>query len=179
VTRVIGLGSPFGDDRAGWLVVERLRTRVPAGIDCIALDRPGAALAAYLVGCARVILVDAALTGAPAGTLLTARAEDIDNTGGRVSSHGGDLHTALALAAAISERPPQVELVLVSIGGLDTLSAPVEAACRTLVKQLARQLRTPLPKHEILSTSVAGRPTPTLAGKTRTLPPRASKIPSG
>ena len=29
---IVGLGSPHGDDRLGWVAVDRLRLRLPAGI---------------------------------------------------------------------------------------------------------------------------------------------------
>ena len=29
---IVGLGSPHGDDQLGWVAVDRLRPRLPAGI---------------------------------------------------------------------------------------------------------------------------------------------------
>lgn len=57
--RVIGIGSPFGDDRVGWYVVELLRGRVSDTIELLALDRPGAALINWMHGVDWFILIDA------------------------------------------------------------------------------------------------------------------------
>ena len=65
--RVIGLGSPFGADRAAWDVIEGLKGRVPADVELIPLDRPGAALINWLHRDDDVTLIDAAL-GCPPGT---------------------------------------------------------------------------------------------------------------
>ena len=57
--RIVGIGSPFGDDQAGWRVIELLRGRLDDDVELVALDRPGAALVSWMEGSDRFILVDA------------------------------------------------------------------------------------------------------------------------
>ena len=60
--KIIGVGSPFGDDRLGWIAAERLRA-LPAylsekdSIDISILDRPGAALISHWQDADAVILI--------------------------------------------------------------------------------------------------------------------------
>ena len=47
--RIIGIGSPAGEDQAGWWVVDALRgsgalDQLPYAVDTVSLDRPGARL---------------------------------------------------------------------------------------------------------------------------------------
>ena len=57
--RIIGLGSPFGDDQVGWRVIELLQDRLDPQVDLVALDRPGAALINWMAGAQRLVIVDA------------------------------------------------------------------------------------------------------------------------
>lgn len=67
-TRVIGLGSPHGDDQAGWRLVEMLKRRVELEVAIRAVGDP-TDLLDCLEGCRCLVIVDACHTGAPAGTI--------------------------------------------------------------------------------------------------------------
>lgn len=108
--RIIGIGSPAGDDQAGWWVVDALRRsgvldRLPCTVDAISLDRPGAQLINHFSGADAVILIDAIKSDRPPGTIH--RIDDIarlnDHYG--LSSHGFGLASALALAHALGTLP--------------------------------------------------------------------------
>ena len=144
---IIGLGSPFGDDRVGWRVAETLAAKLPTDqARVIRLDRPGPALLDELAGRARVILIDAAATGEPPGTLScmadAASAPAMD----RVSSHGLGLIQTLQLGRALDLLPPQLDLFLISIDPARTrdpdadLSDPVAAAVAPLAEAICRRV---------------------------------------
>ena len=52
VDRVLGVGSPHGDDVAGWLVVELLSSNEDVRAECVAIS--AGQLLDYLPGCDRV-----------------------------------------------------------------------------------------------------------------------------
>ena len=108
--KIIGVGSPFGDDRLGWIAAERLRA-LPAylsekdSIDISILDRPGAALISHWQDADAVILIDAVQSGAAPGTLHILSAEDIDENTQLTSSHGFGIASTMALARTLGELP--------------------------------------------------------------------------
>jgi hydrogenase maturation protein HypF len=67
--RIIGIGSPFGDDVVGLEVARLLAQAPPPHCEVIVADRPGTNLIELLHDVDGVILVDAAHSGAAAGTL--------------------------------------------------------------------------------------------------------------
>ena len=67
--RIIGIGSPFGDDRAGLEVAVRMAAAPPDGVEVIVADRPGTDLVGMLRGAEAVIVVDAVRSNAPAGAV--------------------------------------------------------------------------------------------------------------
>ena len=132
--RVIGLGSPFGDDRVGWRVIELLEGRLPIKIDLVALDRPGAALINWMQEIDHLILVDAVSSGATPGTLIKIYPAQLDTSGGRLTSHDLALSATLRLAASLGCLPARTNIYGVEIGGHteEGLSTVAEAAAAEL-----------------------------------------------
>ncbi len=144
--RILGIGSPAGDDRAGWLVVDALRgmgLEKAAGIELDKLDRPGAGLVPYLETAVRVVLVDAMSSGAAPGTVRHFRRADWRAYEGGLSSHGFGVFAALALAEAMGGLPPQLDLYGIEVGAVtpDGLVTPaVQQAAAKLAEQLAGEI---------------------------------------
>jgi len=113
--RVIGLGSPFGDDRVGWYLIECLSGRLPAGVEAIALDRPGAGLLDALQGVDRLILFDAVLGASKPGEILCLDPASAQSGAAVLSSHGLDLAQTLELAAALDRWPARIEVFGITI----------------------------------------------------------------
>ncbi|MGE0387317.1 MAG: hydrogenase maturation protease [Gammaproteobacteria bacterium] len=117
---VIGVGSPCGDDQAGWLVVEALRRAAAAhdphlaGVELKALDRPGPDLLNAMTGARAAIVIDAVL-GASPGTVLRLSAGRLAAGSRPASTHAGGVADALALGACLGVLPPR--LVLLGVGG--------------------------------------------------------------
>jgi hydrogenase maturation protease len=144
-TRILGIGSPAGDDRAGWAAAGAIRASAwyrsrAARVTVACLDRPGPALLAAMHGATRVVLIDAIRSGAAAGTV---RCVDLDRIAiqesAGVSSHGFGLAETLALGQALGMLPPQLALFGVEAGeanGGEDLSAAVRAALPALVRRV-------------------------------------------
>jgi hydrogenase maturation protease len=71
--RVLGLGSPLGDDQIGWRVVEqlqqstKLRPLLNHQLTLAAYDRPGTGLIQLMAGAQQVFLIDGVQSGAAIG----------------------------------------------------------------------------------------------------------------
>lgn len=105
--RVLGVGSPHGDDAAGWRVVERLRQH--PGLTAQLKTVEPSQLLDHLGDCRRLILVDACHSNQPPGTILRLQWPDSRlRSQRRRSSHAMGLGDALALAETLGWLPPRV-----------------------------------------------------------------------
>jgi hydrogenase maturation protease len=142
--RVVGIGSPMGDDAVAWEVVARLRQREwPHDIELWTLEG-GQRLLDILDGRGRLILVDAL---APAGNPGAIRRFDWPDSGVEVLRPGSthDLRPAavLELAAMLGLLPAQVSIHAVEGEGFAPetgLSAKVRAAVGELVRRIGGEL---------------------------------------
>lgn len=145
---VIGLGSPFGDDQVGWWIAERLRQRVPPSIARVLIrDRPGTSVLEEIAGGPAAMLIDAAHTGAAAGTIQCLSPAEIEPRAGVWSSHDMRLGESLCLGRALGILPADLRLYLVSIdpsGAVEptaSLTPRVLTAARALTERLTTLLR--------------------------------------
>jgi hydrogenase maturation protease len=137
--RVIGIGSPFGGDRAGWDVAEALDRRPPPGVALrsVLCRAPAAELAAQLRGAGLAVMIDAVQDGREPGTVSTLDAAAL-RTARRLSGHGVGVAEVLALLAALEELPSSPHLLSVSVAddgrrlGAVELERAVAAARRQL-----------------------------------------------
>ena len=147
--RIIGLGSPHGDDQAGWEVVRLLQQHHFDSAELIALDRPGAALLSYLKSCDRVILIDACDAGWPAGrwqdySLVQLLESAVADSG---SSHQLGLAGTLELAWVLAEPLPELSCYVIQAACFDPLSplsAEVASACQEVAGQLQMLVQAPV-----------------------------------
>ena len=145
--RILGIGSPSGDDQAGWLTVDALlaegvHTEGEVIID--KLDRPGAQLIGLLGGAARVILIDAMQSQDAVGRIRHFGAEDWPAYRHGLSSHGLGVLDALALARELGSLPPRLDLYGIEIGSAnpgEPASKPIHAAARQLARMIAADLK--------------------------------------
>ncbi|MEW6766229.1 MAG: hydrogenase maturation protease [Pseudomonadota bacterium] len=140
--RVIGVGSPFGDDAAGWRVIEHLQGRVLPGVELVRLDRPGAGLISWLESADHVVVIDALRSGAEAGTVRRLEPGALAGLPDGPSSHGLGMANALQLAGAIGALPPRLDIYAIELGTVDGegLSPAVERAALDLADRLASLL---------------------------------------
>ncbi len=144
--RLLGIGSPWGDDRVGMLAVQALADLFhPAQVAVSLHDRPGAALIPLLRGTHVAVLVDAVRSGARPGTLHRLEGQAVFAAGRNLAStHGFGLADALALANELGEAPSLLVLWGVEIEAADfaeKLSPSVQAALPGLVGAVSDEVR--------------------------------------
>jgi hydrogenase maturation protease len=157
--RIIGIGSPFGDDRLGWVAAERLRDSpaVQAAaerIDISVLDGPGNELIAQWKGADTVVVIDAVRSGAMPGTVHCLDAAEIGDDVRLISSHGFGLASALALGRALGELPNRTYVCGIELDpahSAENLSPAIRAALPQLLHQVEGLAVT-----EFVSSSPAG-----------------------
>jgi hydrogenase maturation protease len=135
----IGLGSPHGDDRVGWEVVDRLSAqsswavaRAREGVDLLQED-----LLQELMRHEQVLIIDAASPARHPGRLNRFEwpKDDIRNAN-IVSTHGLGLAEALQMAESLGCTPRRVVIVTIEakeIGPCDELSDEVDRCADRLV----------------------------------------------
>lgn len=148
--KILGIGSPFGDDRVGWAVIEILQQNpdimsyIPKLVHLEKLDRPSTGLLETMQDAKIVILIDAIKTGAHLGTLHQFENPQFKNKPKILSTHGMGVMETLQLGAALNELPQQVTLYGIEIGEItdeNCISASIQAAAITLTKIIASKLQ--------------------------------------
>ena len=144
--RILGIGSPSGDDQAGWLTIDALLAGdVHAGGSLIIdkLDRPGAQLVSLLGDAGQVILIDAMQAAGRVGRIRHFGQQDWPAYRHGLSSHGLGVLDALALARALGSLPPRIDLYGIEIGSANPGESPgseIHAAARQLARRIAAEL---------------------------------------
>jgi len=106
---IIGLGSPFGPDRLGWLVIERLRQNhalqsfLDAHIELISADRPGLNLLHLIHDKAQVLIIDTLTNCHQPGVIYRLDKAQLLQQQTVLSSHALGVAEALALGEKLGE----------------------------------------------------------------------------
>ena len=140
---IIGVGNALrGDDGAAAAVVAHLRAE---DIPAFAFDGDGAELMEMWAGQGRVIVIDAASSGAAPGTLhrFDARLQELPKNFFRHSTHQFGVAEAVEMARTLGRLP--VELIVYGIKGADfslgaKLSPDVEAAVHDAVDLIKAEI---------------------------------------
>jgi hydrogenase maturation protease len=146
---VIGIGNPDrGDDGVGRAVVRMLQHQSPAYVRIEEQDGEATALIAALQSAAQVWLVDAASSGAAAGTVhrIDCAMPDVVLPAGGVSSHGFGVAEAIELARTLGVLPWRCILYAVEANGFApgaALSSAVADAAREVAEKILQELRLP------------------------------------
>jgi len=143
--RVVGVGSPLGDDGLAWEVVRKLRERqnVRKEIEVYMVEG-GQRILDLLDGQGTLLLVDAVAAGARPGTIHRFQWPDQRVEALRPgSTHDLRPAEALRLAAALGIAPTRVVVFGIEVERLDLqpgLSQSVMAAIPELVRRLVEEL---------------------------------------
>ena len=140
--RLLALGSPHGDDRLAWSVVDRLQSNPEMRRIAHRLKSPWELLDHLQSGC-RLLLLDACESGAPAGAIHHYSERDLDaSLGMRPSTHAGTVREALALARALGRTWEELRILAVEIDSRQASSATQEVSSESLARleQAARRV---------------------------------------
>lgn len=117
--RVIGIGSPIGDDQIGWVIVDRLRNQMAnqsqTEIDFLVLDRPGLNLLSYFEAFSHVIIIDAVVAHGEIGKVHKLTKNDILNATSVLTTHEISVAAALQLGEQLNMLPEFVSLYGIEI----------------------------------------------------------------
>lgn len=149
--RVLGIGSPFGDDRLSWEVIKgleqcaSLQAFTDDQLQLRCSDRPGMRLLELLQNAHTVILVDAVLSGASPGTLHELEMSRLLALDSPFSSHATGVADALKMGEVLQLLPPELLLYGIAIedagaGFIGTKQA--ERAVKRLVSRIAKRILT-------------------------------------
>ncbi len=146
--KVLGIGSPFGDDQVGWKVVDSLQTSYcDPRITIKKLDRPHLRLLDEIGDAEIVYIIDAMKSGGLPGEIRRLTLDDINTVNLQISTHDFGVIQSLQLAAALNQLPKQVILFGIEIGEIsqnDTLSEGIHHAisktATKLIDELQRQI---------------------------------------
>jgi len=140
--KVIGIGSPFGQDQLGWQVVNQLQqTFVDQSnnyrhISFIQSDRPGLRLLDLIKGTDMAILVDAIEKKGCTGQIFKLERTELLNSDQPLSSHAVGVSETLSLGEVLGDLPE--ELVLFGMCVDNSMQEPVH---EEHLEQLCSQIR--------------------------------------
>lgn len=139
--RLVGVGSPFGDDAVGWIVAREAARCLGAAVEIRLRDRPGLWLLEDLDCPGGVVLVDGVRGLGPPGTVAVLGSGTLP--AGRLrlgSSHGFGVAEAVELARRLGRGPASLALVGIEIGesGEGGVRAVVRAAVPAAVRAVLR-----------------------------------------
>ncbi len=134
---IVGVGSPFGDDRAGWVAADMLSespavTRAPGAVHVAHCETPATLLLQDYGAAEALVVIDAVASGAPPGTVQRLSGAELGQTVAPWSSHGLRIVDALALGQAMHALPPQVLLYGVELESEERGEALSESVARAL-----------------------------------------------
>lgn len=144
--RIIGVGNPFrGDDAVGVLAAGRLRALAGSRAEVIEAELAGLGVLDLMAGASVVVLIDAAKSGRPTGTIhrLEASAGPIAGDLFPHSTHVLNAVDAIEMGRTLGLLPPRVILYGVEAGDTtagNDLSPAVAAALDQVVEQVLGEL---------------------------------------
>lgn len=121
---ILGVGSPFGDDRLGWEVVRLLQQNEglchfsPGKLQFAIADRPGMGLLTLMQNAKTVFLIDAVKTGAKQGSVIYLKNEGIKMLNSFCSTHDLGIATALAIGKNLNLLPQNLVLYGIEVRDL-------------------------------------------------------------
>lgn len=136
---ILALGSPHGDDQAGWLVADALVNVPQFQGKCHKLATPWDLLTQLKTSCDQII-IDACMSGSVPGTIHQLRLHQLEALQGTfTSSHGCSLPTTLQLAKTLGYDLSRTVVYAIEIDSAEP-GRPVSDAVRTGVDELVERI---------------------------------------
>jgi hydrogenase maturation protease len=139
--RIIGVGSPIGNDSIGWAAIDGLeqldlqRQYPNHQITLEKLDRPGPALLEQMRGADHVIIIDALMSDGETEEIVFLRLDEIARQQKVLSGHGLGVAETIALGDVLGDLPERLLLLGITVKQADEPSAGYgELAPETMVE---------------------------------------------
>lgn len=149
--RVVGVGSPFGDDQLGWRVADLLKNNSALQLDLggrlevQSRDRPGLMLVDSMSCVDYLWVIDAVKTQHnKIGHVYRFDGESLGDDSGFLSTHGFGVIQAIELAKILRQFPVKTWIYGVEIDSIywqQEISGAIEVVCEQLAAQLAEEIR--------------------------------------
>lgn len=142
--KVLGIGSPFGDDAVGFEIVKILKQQknlqklAPERLSIDYYDRPGVRLIELIANAKTVILIDAVVTGNSIGSFFRLQNYEIEEAKYLLSTHEVGVGEALKLAKVLDELPEDVVFYGIEINPLNKKIATFSAKLKITAKKVAK-----------------------------------------
>jgi hydrogenase maturation protease len=144
--RILGVGSFFGADQIGLLVIKRIKAKILSHpiseiIDVEYYDRPGFHLIELVKDAKEIHLIDAMLSGKDEGFIH--RHTDIsifESLDQSFSSHGYGLAEALQLAKSLDSLPEKLVIHGIEISKENVITPRILNACDMLAENIVTEL---------------------------------------
>ncbi len=141
---ILGVGSPFGEDRVGWVVIDKIEQQLSqtkkANPDVVIekCDRPGLSLIEKIKTVDHLIMIDAVKSQHEHGKIHELSLADL-STQTLFSTHGFGVANALALADALNLLPQKTIIYGIEIRELNLntqLNSTLEKSCGALATKI-------------------------------------------
>lgn len=115
--KILGVGSPFGDDQIGWHVIDVLQNnnKFNSSIILKKLDRPHLHLIQELQGADKVYIIDAMQSGAKPGSIKRLSLKELREEKAPLSSHEMGVIASLQLGLALDQIQCEIKLIGIEI----------------------------------------------------------------
>lgn len=153
--KVLGIGSPFGDDQVGWKVADALKQQlsIHTNIDLLVSienhDRPGVRLIELMSGAHTVYIIDAIKSNSEIGTIHRFKNHDIFGLENRLSTHNIGISEALQLGSALNALPDNIILYGIEIDST-VLGATLSPRVENAIEQLVVELENEIIRHQMI-----------------------------
>lgn len=146
LVKVLGIGSPFGEDQVGWRVAEALKTylsiyaNIYQHVIIESHDRPGVSLIELMSGANTVFIIDAVKSNSQAGTIHRFENTEIFESDNSFSTHDLGVFQALQLGSALHALPENIIVYGIEIDTIE-LGANLSQRVVCAIEQLGIQLK--------------------------------------
>jgi len=119
--KILGIGSPFGEDQIGWKVIESLKTKINPKdkiykmVSINSFDRPGIRLLELIQDAEIVYIVDAMKSGGKLGDIYRYENKAIFKLQKKISTHSIGVIDALMLGNELGSLPKTIILYGIEI----------------------------------------------------------------
>ena len=141
-TLVLGIGNLLMGDEGVGVHALRVLEQEPWPTDVALVDggTGGFHLLEYLTGCSRLVMIDATMDGAPAGTVSVLQPRYASDFPRALTAHDIGLRDLIEAAALLGPLP-HVTLVTVSIAEIKSMVTDLSPAVAAAISEVRRQVR--------------------------------------